>query len=47
MTLRSLTEYEKHRSMPWFILRHAGIDCRHPGPQDPYGDIHVNLISSS
>jgi hypothetical protein len=24
-------------------LRHAGMDCRHPGPQDASGHIHVNL----
>ena len=27
-------------------FRHAGMDCRHPGPQDASGDIHVNLDSS-
>jgi hypothetical protein len=24
-------------------LRHAGMDCRHPGPQDASAHIHVNL----
>ena len=28
-------------------LRHAGMDCRHPGPQDASGHIHVNLGSGS
>jgi hypothetical protein len=28
-------------------LRHAGMDCRHPGPQDASGDIRVNLDSST
>jgi predicted Fe-Mo cluster-binding NifX family protein len=27
-------------------LRHAGMDCRHPGPQDASGHIHVNLMGS-
>jgi hypothetical protein len=27
--------------------RHAGTDCRHPGPQDASGHIHVNLGSGS
>ena len=28
-------------------LRHAGMDCRHPGSQDASGDILVNLGSST
>ena len=28
-------------------LRHAGMDCRHPGSQDASGNIHVNLDSST
>ena len=28
-------------------FRHAGMDCRHPGPQDASGHIHVNLGSGS
>jgi hypothetical protein len=28
-------------------LRHAGMDCRHPGPQDASGHIHVNLGSGT
>jgi hypothetical protein len=35
MSLRSPTEHENAD------LRHAGMDCRHPGSQDASGDIHV------
>jgi hypothetical protein len=41
MSSRSPTEHENAD------LRHAGMDCRHPGPQDASGDIHVNLDSST
>jgi len=41
MSSRSPTEHEDAD------LRHAGMDCRHPGPQDASGDIHFNLDSST
>jgi hypothetical protein len=41
MSLRSPTGHENAG------LRHAGMDCRHPGSQDASGDIHVNLDSST
>ena len=41
MISRSPTEHENAD------LRHAGMDRRHPGPQDASGDIHVNLDSST
>jgi hypothetical protein len=25
-------------------MRPAGMDCRHPGPQDAFGVIHVNWV---
>jgi hypothetical protein len=28
-------------------LRHAGMDSRHPGRKDAFGNIHVNLDSST
>ena len=41
MILRSPAEHENAE------LRHAGMDGRHPGPQDASGDIHVGLDSST
>jgi len=40
MSLRSPTEHENG-------IRHAGMDCRHPGSQDASGDIRVSLDSST
>ena len=56
MSLHSPTEHEKgrtsfhanavvRRGLAIGSLRHAGMDCRHPGPQDASGHIHVNLGS--
>jgi hypothetical protein len=28
-------------------VRHAGMDCPHPGRRDASGDVHVNLGSST
>ena len=53
MSLRSPTEDENEdysiatRVLPIGSFRHAGMDCRHPGPQDASGHIHVNLGSGS
>ena len=59
MSLRSSTENEnrgislqaaanaRRRVLPIGSFRHAGMDCRHPGPQDASGHIHVNLGSGS
>ena len=33
--------------LPIRSFRHAGMDCRHPGPQDASGHIHVHLGSGS
>jgi hypothetical protein len=38
MILRSPTKHENRHH------RHAGMDGRHPGPQDASGDIHVAWI---
>ena len=58
MSLRSPTEDENggislqatanvRGGVPISSFRHAGMDCRHPGPQDASGHIHVNLGSGS
>ena len=58
MSLHSPTEHEKgrtsfhanavvRRGLAIGSLRHSGMDCRHPGPQDASGYIHVNLGSGS
>jgi multidrug efflux system outer membrane protein len=39
MSVRSPTDHENGD------LRHAGMDCRHPGPQDASGDLRVDLDS--
>ena len=57
MILRSPTDHEngrislhakvnvRRRGFAIGSLRHAGMDCRHPGPQDASGHIHISLGS--